>query len=150
MPQVYSATHVDAPPEEIFDFLADYHNIPRLQPHFEAVRLVSDKERGVGAVVELKGRFHGVPMSGHNRIIAFHPPFRLVSISDGTVLSRNTWEVRPLAMPHPMSEVSLTIEYRFKGGVTRLLAGVASPLLHGEIQEMTEEALRRLHSIFAR
>ena len=40
MPQVYSATHVDAPPQEIFDFLADYRNIPRLQPHFEAVRLV--------------------------------------------------------------------------------------------------------------
>ena len=66
------------------------------------------------------------------------------------VHASNTWEVRPLAMPHPMSEVSLTIEYKFHGGVVRLLAGVASPLLHGEIQEMTEEALRRLHSIFAR
>ena len=150
MPQVYSATHVDAPPEEIFDFLADYRNIPRLQPHFETVRLVSEKERGLGATVELKGRFHGLPMLGQNKIVTFSPPFRLVSISDGAVLSRNTWEVRPLALPQPTSEVSLTIEYKFRGGVTRLLAGVASPLLHGEIQEMTEEALRRLHSIFAR
>jgi len=150
MPHVYSATHVDAPPEEIFDFLADYHNIPRLQPHFETVKLVSEKERGVGAIVELRGHFHGIPMAGHNKIIAFSPPFRLVSISDGNVLSRNTWEVRPLALTHPASEVSLSIEYKFKGGVTRILAGVASPLLHGEIQEMTEEALRRLHSIFAR
>jgi ribosome-associated toxin RatA of RatAB toxin-antitoxin module len=150
MPQVYSATHVDAPPEEIFDFLADYHNIPRLQPHFDKVRLVSEKERGLGAVVELKGRFHGVPMTGHNKIVAFQRPFRLVSISDGTVLSRNTWEVRPLALPDPACEVSLSIEYKISGGITRLLAGVASPLLHGEIQEMTEEALRRLHSIFAR
>jgi ribosome-associated toxin RatA of RatAB toxin-antitoxin module len=150
MPQVYSATHVDAPPEEIFDFLADYHNIPRLQPHFDKVRLVSEKERGLGAVVELKGRFHGVPMTGHNKIVAFQRPFRLVSISDGTVLSRNTWEVRPLALPDPACEVSLSIEYKFSGGITRLLAGVASPLVHGEIPEMTEEALRRLHSIFAR
>ena len=150
MPQVYSATDVDAPPEEIFDFLADYRNIPRLQPHFEIVRLVSEKERGVGATVELKGRFHGVPLTGHNKIVAYHPPFRLVSISNGTVLSRNSWEVRPLDLPHPTCEVSLSIEYKFNSGLTRILAGVASPLLHAEIQEMTEEALRRLHSIFAR
>jgi ribosome-associated toxin RatA of RatAB toxin-antitoxin module len=150
MPQVQATSQVDATAEEIFDFLSDYRNIPRLQPHFDSARLVSDQERGLGAVVELKGHFHGVPLTVTNRIITYTPPYRMVSISDGSVLSRNTWELRPLdGTAHPCTQVSLVVEYKVGGPLGRLFTGLASSIFHGELDFMTGQSLHRLHDIFA-
>lgn len=149
MPSVHATCLINATPEDIFNFLADYSNIPRLQPQFESARLVGDKARGLGAVVELKGRFHGVPMTIRNRIVTFTPPYRLVSISEGTVLSRNTWELRAQPGEQTATEVSLSVEYKISGPLGGLFTGVASSLFHKEIQGITDESLRRLHDIFA-
>ena len=80
----------------MFDFLADYRNIPKLQPHFELAKIAGRSSAGWGAVMELRGSFHGLPLHTHERIVAFAPPYRLVSIGDGMILSRTTWELRPL------------------------------------------------------
>jgi ribosome-associated toxin RatA of RatAB toxin-antitoxin module len=152
MPQVQATAQVNGSPEEIFNFLADYQNIPKLQPHFDSAKLVGNQEQGAGAIVELKGHFHGVPMHARNRIVTFTPPYRLVSISDGTVLSRNTWELRPAAGNdgRAATEVSFTIEYKIAAGpLGGLFTGLTSSLFHREIQSLTDESLRRLRAIFA-
>src|SRR5688572_21240847 len=61
LPIVSSSAVVGATAEEAFNFVADYRNIPRLQPQFSSATLVSEQARGLGAVVALDGRFHGVP-----------------------------------------------------------------------------------------
>ncbi|MEO8288131.1 MAG: SRPBCC family protein [Chloroflexota bacterium] len=150
MPQVQAASNIQATAEEIFAFLAEYSNIPRLQPHFASARLVSDKETGVGATVELKGHFHGIPMTATNRIITYSPPYRLVSISEGNVLSRNTWELRPSnSTTSAETHVTLTVEYKINGPLGGLFTGVASSLFHKELQSLTEQSLIRLQEIFA-
>jgi len=150
MPQIHAASQVDGTAEEIFDFLSDYQNIPRLQPHFESARVISEQERGVGAVVELKGRFHGVPLSGTNRIITYSPPYRMVSISDGSVLSRNTWELRPVdGADRPCTQVTLVVDYKVGGPLGGLFTGLASTFFHRELDNMTQQSLRKLHEIFA-
>src|SRR5437763_16358246 len=107
MPHVQATATVDGSPEEIFDFLSEVESVTRLQPQFQSARVVSRQPRGLGAVIELRGHFHGIPMTVHNRIITFSPPYRLVSISEGTVLSRNTWELRPAdGAAHPKTEAS--------------------------------------------
>ena len=64
---------VPGTPEAIFDFLADYRNIPSLQSQFQSVTLVSENERGQGAVMELRGHFHGMPLRVQHRIIRSDP-----------------------------------------------------------------------------
>jgi ribosome-associated toxin RatA of RatAB toxin-antitoxin module len=151
MPQIHAASQVNGTAEEIFEFLSDYHNIPRLQPHFESARVISEQERGVGAVIELKGHFHGVPLSGVNRIITYTPPYRMVSISDGSVLSRNTWELYPLdGTAHPCTQVTLIVDYKVGGPLGGLFTGLTSTFFHRELDNMTQQSLRRLHDIFAR
>jgi ribosome-associated toxin RatA of RatAB toxin-antitoxin module len=146
MPHVQATTSVQASPEEIFDFLSEYHNIPLIQPQFESASLVSEQDRGLGAVVELKGHFHGIPITVRSRIVTFNPPYRLVSISEGTVLSRNTWELHLGAnTDHPTTEVRFRVEYKMTGAL-----GVLSGLFHHEIQSMTDSSLHRLHDIFSR
>jgi ribosome-associated toxin RatA of RatAB toxin-antitoxin module len=132
----------------VFDFVADYRNIPRLQPHFTSVELTGEKERGLGASVEMRGRFRGMPMHVRDRIITFTPPRRLVSISEGTVTSRNTWELLPIEGDTPLTRVTLRIDYKMGGGLLGgFLTSVASSIFHNEIQGMTDESLRRLREI---
>lgn len=137
--------------EEVFDFVADYRNIPRLQPQFSTAKLVGEQERGLGAVVELSGRFHGMPMKVKNRIITFTPPNRLASISQGTVVSRNIWEFEAVeeGSSGPATRATLTIDYKVSGPFGKLFTGVASSLFHNEIQQMTDESLRRLGEFMA-
>ncbi len=155
MPTASSTSIVPASAERVFDFVADYRNIPRLQAQFSSAKVVGEVERGQGAVVELVGRFHGMPMRVRNRIVTFTPPRRLVSISDGTVLSRNVWEFEPVdaevgAGESSSARVTLTIEYKVAAGpLGKLFTGIASSLFHREIQGMTDESLRRLRELLA-
>lgn len=136
---------------EVFDFIADYRNIPRLQPHFSHVKLDGELERGVGAKVALEGRFHGIPLHAHSRIIAYDAPHRMVSITEGAVLSRSTWELQQVSTDPPLTRVTLTLDYKLESALGGLFRGVGSslwPLFHKELHGMTNESLKRLHSAF--
>jgi hypothetical protein len=105
----------------------------------------------VGAKVALEGRFHGIPLHAHNRIIAYDPPFRLVTISEGAVLSRSTWDLDQVTEDPAVTEVTLTLDYKIESVLGGLFRGMASslwPLFNNELQGMTEESLRRLLSYF--
>jgi ribosome-associated toxin RatA of RatAB toxin-antitoxin module len=144
MPTISSTTIIHTTAQEAFDFVADYRNIPRLQPHFTEARLVSEEERGAGAEIELAGRFHGMPIRVHNRIIAYSPPSRHVSISDGTVVSRSTWEFRQIEADAPTTSVTLTLDYKLRDSLVGLAGSLLWPIFNREIQGMTDDSLRRL------
>ena len=152
MPIVSSSALVGATAEEAFNFVADYRNIPRLQPQFLSATVVSEQARGLGAVVALDGRFHGMPMQVRNRIIAFSEPERLVSVSEGAILSRSTWEFEPVSDDPLTTRVTLTLEYSLRKVMGGLFMGVGSalwPLFNREVQGMTDESLRRLRALLA-
>jgi ribosome-associated toxin RatA of RatAB toxin-antitoxin module len=149
MPTVQATANVNGSAQEVFDFLADYRNIPRVQPQFNSAKLVGDRERCVGACVELMGRFHGMPMQVQNRIVTYSPPYRLASISEGTVLSRNVWELQPLPNDPNTTRVTFTVDYKVGGALGGLFTGIAASLFNKEIQAMTDEALRNLRGFFA-
>ncbi|MDQ5824010.1 MAG: SRPBCC family protein [Chloroflexota bacterium] len=150
MPTVQATANVNGSAQEVFDFLADYRNIPRVQPQFNSAILVGDRERCVGACVELGGRFHGMPMQVQNRIVTYAPPYRLASISEGTVLSRNVWELQPLPNDPNTTRVTFTVDYKVGGALGSLFTGIAASLFNKEIQAMTDEALHNLRGFFAK
>lgn len=146
MPKVSASVEIQVEIEQAFTFIADYRNIPRLQPQFTSARLSGDKDRQVGATVELRGRFRGMPMQVRNRIVTYNPPHRLVSISEGAVLSRNAWELEQLSASPPRTRVTLIVEYKVAGPISNLFTGLASSLFHGDIEAMTTESLKRLRA----
>ena len=146
MPKVSASSDIKVSIDEAFSFIADYRNIPRLQPQFTSAVLTGDKNREVGATVELRGRFRGMPMHVHNRIVTYNPPRRLVSISEGTVLSRNAWELEQLSTTPEITRVTLTVEYKIAGPMSNLFTGLASSLFHKEIDAMTTDSLKRLRT----
>lgn len=149
MPTVSASAVVPVTAEEAFNFVADYRNIPLLQPHFSSARLVSDVEKGVGAEIELEGRFHGMPMRVRNRIIAYVEPLRHVSVSDGTVMSRSTWHIEQLSAEPASTRVSLTVDYKLREtrGILGGVGGMLWPIFNREIQGMTDDSLYRLQKL---
>jgi uncharacterized membrane protein len=147
MPKISATIEVDAAQETVFDFLADYRNIPRLQPQFVSAKLAGEIERGLGATMDLHGSFHGLPMNTREHIVAFTPPHRLVSIGEGAILSRTTWELKPAGKDgDPVTEVKVSVEYKAGGPLGGIFTGWAVSLFHKEIQQMTDESLRRLRA----
>ncbi len=137
---------------EAFDFIADYRNIPRIQPHFTSARLVSEQETGLGAEIELTGKFHGVPMRAQSRVVTYAPPFRHVSISEGTVRSRSTWQFEQITADPPATRVTFILDYKLGGPLGGILPGLGSALtsvFERELRGLTAESLRLLKEAFA-
>jgi hypothetical protein len=162
MPRLTRFVIVNAPIEAVFAFLADYHNIPRMQPQFQRVRPLTAQTVGAGATLELHGQFHGLPITAQVYIVHFEPPHLLISDSTGAVNSRTTWRLTsvppsgppPSAPPalRPPGEESaapapvatravLALDYELAvPGLGRLLGGFVA----GDVVAMTVESLKRL------
>jgi hypothetical protein len=75
-----------------------------------------------------------------------------VSVSEGAILSRSTWEFEPISDDPPSTRVTLTLEYSLRKVLGGLFMGVGSalwPLFNREVQGMTDESLRRLRAFLA-
>ena len=157
MPHFARFVIVHAPMEAVFAFLADYRNIPAMQPQFQRVRPLTAVTYGAGAQLELHGHFRGLPITTQVRIIQFEPPRLLVSDSTGAVRSRTTWRLTPVDPPSPpaprppdegsdpstpvATRASLTLDYDLVvPGLGRLLGGFVA----GDVEAMTVESLKQL------
>jgi len=144
MPRIARFILIDAPIAQIFAFVADYRNLPRIQAEFKSVRLLSAQATGPGAQVEARGSFRGFPLTAHMTVIQAEPPHLLVSDTSGGVRSRSIWRFSEQAPPDPAAaprvRVSLAIEYELLIPGLALLGG----LVQRDLDGMTTDALRRL------
>ncbi len=135
---------IDAPIRQVFDFVADYRNLPKIQAHFKRVHLLSPEAEGPGARIEAYGTFHGLPLSAEMSIVDYEPPHLIVSDSTGGVQSHSVWRFReePPAAPGaaPRVRAVLAIDYEVHLPGLGLLGG----LVHHELDGLTIDALRRL------
>jgi hypothetical protein len=146
MPHFARFILVNVSRETVFDFLADYRNIPRFQPQFQTVRPVTAVTRGLGATLDLRGSFLGLPIAAQMHIVGFEPPHLLVSESSSGVRSHTTWRLTAVPPVHPETAAAttrahLTVDYEITlPGLGRLVGG----LLQHEIEELTVQSLKRL------
>lgn len=144
MPRIAHFILIDAPIARVFDFVADYRNLPRIQAHFKSVRLLTAQAHGTGAQLEAHGSFHGLPLTVQMRIVDYRPPHLFVSDSEGGVRSRSTWRFseQPGAIPGapPRVRADLAIDYQINLPGLSLFGG----LVQGDLSAMTADSLRRL------
>jgi ligand-binding SRPBCC domain-containing protein len=71
---------LDGPPEAVFPFFADAHNLEALTPPLLRFRLVTPAPLAVGkgALIRYRLRVHGVPVSWLTEITEWDPPRRFV------------------------------------------------------------------------
>ena len=146
MPHIARFVLINVPVETVFDFIADYRNIPRFQPQFQTVRPLGDVTRGLGAQLEVRGSFLGLPVAAQMHIVGFEPPHLLVSDSTGGVRSHTTWRLTAVSpgAPAPTTAATrahLVLDYEVTmPGLGRLFGG----LMQREIEALTVQSLKRL------
>jgi ligand-binding SRPBCC domain-containing protein len=68
------------PPEQIFPFFADAHNLEALTPPWLNFKILTPAPIAMheGALIDYQIRIHGIPVRWHTRINVWQPPHRFV------------------------------------------------------------------------
>ncbi len=73
---------IPAPPEDVFPFFEDAHNLEAITPPWLGFRVATPGpiEMGPGAVIEYRFKLHGLPIRWRTRIEAWEPGRRFVDV----------------------------------------------------------------------
>ena len=107
-------TEVDAPPEKVWEVVADPRNLTTWDRHIAAVRGVPENGLKRGSEYETEIRFMGIRVNVHADVIEIEPPryskIRLRGIMDATV--ETTLEL----VDGSRTKLRHRVDYRFRGG----------------------------------
>ncbi|HHN94199.1 MAG TPA: hypothetical protein ENK17_05475 [Anaerolineae bacterium] len=127
---------VAAPPERVFDFLADHTQDPRWLPGLEAVENVTGT--GTDYRWEMTYKMAGVSFHVTGQVTAHEPPRRHVVETRSGMVSTWDWTLTPEGEG---THVSLRLEYK----IPAALGGkIAEKLLLKQNEKMADEGVANL------
>lgn len=104
-----AGTFVACSPEEAFEWIADYRNVPRVLEGVTRWDPVGRKTRGKGARFEVEMRTLGIPLTSMLEVHEWEPPRMIAWRSLGGLIEQEgAWEIDP--EPDGVT-VRLTIDY---------------------------------------
>ncbi|MGH7776522.1 MAG: SRPBCC family protein [Candidatus Dormibacterales bacterium] len=126
---------VGAPPEAVFEFLADHRNATRVLDGVTRWEPLGARVRGVGARFDVEMRALGMPVAARLVLDVWDPPNAIGwSSESGPVPQRGDWTLRPAPGG---TEVELKISYQPPGRA----AGLVAAALEWTVRRRLESAL---------
>lgn len=138
MPVIERSILIDAPIEEVFEYVADYRNTLKYQRQFSKFEAVGQPAYGLGLTVDARGRFKGIPIHSKLRITEFVKNERIVSRSIEGLKSDVEWS---FAGEGTQTRVRFTASYAWP---VPILSKTLRRVLEAELASMTESSLRAL------
>ena len=109
MQTITSDVLVNAPPERVFNFLVDPHNLSDIWPGIIEVKSVKKAKNNDGFKFNWDYRMAGVEFEGKCETIEYTPYERIVIKSTKGLDSTVTWSLKPAGQ---QTQVTLTFEYQ--------------------------------------
>jgi uncharacterized membrane protein len=89
-------TFIDRPPGEVFDFIADYRNVPRVLEGVSRWEPLGRRTRGQGARYSVEMRTLGIPLSAVLKLSEWLRPKRIAWVSEtGLIPQSGGWTFTP-------------------------------------------------------
>ena len=127
-------TFIAAEPEEAFDWIGDYRNVPRVLEGVSKWEPLTRKKAGIGARFDVEMRTLGVPLTSELELTEWERPHRIAwSSRGGLIHQEGSWTIEA---EDGGSSVELAIEYvPPAAAVGNLLAGPVERLARGRLQK---------------
>ena len=156
MPRLLREIVIDAPPEAVFDFLAQPERLPEWTPGVLSVRRTSDGPVGVGTTTETLVEAFGVRQVLLGRCIAFEPPRRLavqnatasgINIGGVSIGQVSTISASELLPEGTGTRLRALLDYSLSAGfLTALAEKVAGPQMQADFDRSLLNLKRLLES----
>ncbi len=135
------ARSIDAPPEEVFAYLADLDRLPEWQSGVTDARRTSDGEMGVGATAHVTRQLMGQRIEAPLTVTEYTPPGRLAVASEVSGVS--ALATLDVAAADSGSEVTFAMEIRGS-----MLTAFMEPMIASAAGGDIEASLQRLRARF--
>jgi uncharacterized protein YndB with AHSA1/START domain len=130
-------TEIDAPPEVVFDLLADHTKHPLWDPHMMEARLDTERPIRKGSKGVTVGEFRGRRVENEVFYDAYdRPEYVSGGTASGTIEAKNSVRFNPTARG---TRVDFRMEVRFKG-----LMRLMEPFMRSSLIEQRKESLEAL------
>ena len=134
MPKVSKSVTLPRPPEEVFDYLADFSTTEEWDPGIVTAEKTSDGPVGLGSTFHLVSNFRGREVPVTYQITEYEPTSRFVIVgTNKNFTGTDTIEISPSG---DGTRVDYTADFRMKG-----IAKLIEPFLGGVFDNLSEEAM---------
>jgi carbon monoxide dehydrogenase subunit G len=139
VPQIRSQTHINATPEQVFDFIDDWRNAMRYMKRMTRWDLV-DPEGGTGVGAEFNVDVQAGPrrLGGRFQVTGHDRPHRIAFRSMEDVRVEGQWDIQP---DGDGTRLTLNATYDLPGGIAGRLVGA---FLRGNAQSDLDSSVREL------
>jgi uncharacterized membrane protein len=139
VPQIRSQTRINAPPEQVFDFIDNWRNAMRYLKRMTRWDLVDPQGgTGVGAVFRVAVQAGPTKLDGRFQVTGHERPHRIAFRSMEEVRVEGSWTIAP---DGDGSHVTLDATYDLPGGIAGRLVGA---FLRGNAKNDLDASLREL------
>ena len=139
MPQIRSQTHIDATPEQVFDFIDDWRNAMRYMKRMTRWELVDPQGgTGVGATFNVNVQAGPSKLGGRFQVTGHDRPNRIAFRSMEDVRVEGSWTITP---EDGGTRLVLDASYDLPGGIAGRLVG---SFLRGNAQKDLDSSVREL------
>lgn len=139
MPQIRSQIHIDATPEQVFDFIDDWRNAMRYMKRMTRWDLVDPEGgTGVGAVFRVDVSAGPRKLGGRFQVTDHDRPHRIAFRSMEDVRVEGSWTIQP---DGEGTRLVLDAFYDLPGGIAGRLVGT---FLRGNAQNDLDSSVREL------
>jgi uncharacterized membrane protein len=134
---------IHRPPGQVFDWVADYRNVPKVMAGVSDWRPVGAQAEGVGAVYQVELGELGIPLRARLAIDEWRRPKAIGWRTESSLVgNRGRWLFRPRAGG---TEVELAVTYEPPaGGLGNIVASGIEGVVRGRIEDALDRMKKEL------